>query len=283
MQRLKKRSLPNEVGAFVPLSTSIDASVNVRQQMLMHLHGYPVPTYILARAFSLIDMRSVSTLKMGVKVLRDCMRYAAEILSQFNVLQTDRLQLNPRDLLDIIQKNKNEYGYEALTDADLDLVVKLIISSEMTDSAWTLDLETDDNNLYLRILNLYNQVRVSASSLTSSAVEGSPDLSDDNLIMYDALSDALIPFKDLPAFKFLQQKAKTATKKIKGASTPELDLIVDRMRNEATFAFLADIRFIDHVLMLLIDMNIWNEFISPRAKASPDTNKRRVEIGRAHV
>lgn len=287
MKPLRTNALPSRLTQIRSLTSSMPAAWNVRAAMLGQLHGYPLPVHILSHVRRYLDLNSLNSLKEGLKKLRDCAKYASEILTNVPLLKVDRYQLQFNDIQDYITKNMRVFGYD-LNEHDLILVSHFVTSAEIMDSSWVLELhDTESSNQIIKLLQLYSTVMDTSGSVSAVLKkEGLQILSTregEESKYYVPSSDSLETISDItlpPALRrALADELATISKE--DVKARRLKTLSTQLSNEAVMYSLADIRLIDHVAMLLQDTKIWATFITPRVKADPSQNLERAKGLRA--
>lgn len=259
MKSLAQQHLPKSLGAFRPAHELIPLMLTQRSAMFTKLSGYPVASHVVNQVQSLLKFDSLESLLKSLISLRDNVRLAADILSTIPLANVAKQQLNRRELSEYITNNAANLGATGLISGNntamMEFVTYLITSSEAPLSSWILDMDDDpDKNRYVTIHKLYQ-------SLDDSSIAP---------VVYSPASDSIIRLADTPRFKKMMQ---TANKK--GADSPEVAKATALLDGQARLIKLAHVRLLDHVFMLINDVDIWDHFVSVRKSSDPSQNELR--------
>jgi len=267
LQVLRSKSLPKVLTVFRSLETTITAAIDLRLTMIASMNGYPVPAHVIARVYKYLDLSSVSSLKKGILKLRDISRFASDILATIPQVKVGRYQLDRTAISDYIEDNKSSYGYDVLSPEDIDLVTFFVTSSELMEASWSLDLSTQGQvNPLISLAELYLSLKVpTAYKVNKKEISfTSPDVPH----IYVASTDQIQPLNTLPSM--MRSIALRASKD--SIEKPE-----DVVQREDTLLRLSDLRFLDHIISLVTNPDIWNTFIPTRTKDDPSANEERVK------
>lgn len=288
MKRLRTNPLPPRVTQIRTLEESRIAAINVRFASISQMHSYPIAANVLAHVRRFFKLDSVNELRAGILHLRDCVRYAAELLISLRLLKVERHQLQLDIVYDYVSSHASEYGFKHLAgrESDLSFVAYLIVGSELQSSSWLLDLQTGTDNMMGQFLKLYDQIH---SNKNNYKISYERDKSELKVILegheegqyYVPQSDTLMP---LSKIAYPSSSRESTVHLVSGFKETEGDKIKavllpyeQALANEAAVYSLADIKFVDHVFSLLMDIDIWNFFITPRKEATPESNNARSE------
>jgi len=268
LQVLRSKSLPKVLTVFRSLETTITAAVDFRLSTIARMNGYPVPAHVIARVYKYLDLSSISALKKGIIKLRDISRFASDILATIPQIKVGRYQLNRSDISEYIEENKSSYGYDILTDTDIDLVTFLVTSSELMEAAWSLDLSAQAGgaNPLLALSSLYHSLKTpTAYKILKKEVNF---VGADVPHIYVASTDQVSPLNALPSMirSIALRSAKDSVEQ------PE-----DVIKREDTLLRIADLRFLDHIISLLTNPDVWNTFIPARTKDDASANEERIK------
>lgn len=259
MQKLRSNPLPKSVTEFRSLGNTLSSSFNCRAAFLSQMHGYPKPVNVLAGIWRYLDLSSVSALKNGIKKLRDIAHFASEVLFTIKLMRVERYQLQLGEMYEYVEQHAAEYGYKDWSKTDLEFAY-LIVSAEVQENAWLLDLEPDSSsNQFSRFLKLYQSL--SAPSISdsllydeaTSSLAPSPEALSRESIYYVPGTDS---FEPITQIVFPRGSLEAVSAGISSRSNPddrneEINALKEQVSQEMTLYKLADIRFVDHVLMLL--------------------------------
>jgi len=283
MKQLRTNALPDRLTQFRSLQSSFSASWNVRAGLLAQMNGYPVPSQVLAYVFRYLKLGDLNATKRGIMSLRDCARYAAEVLTNVPHLKIDRYQLELREVHDYVTTHATDFGFRHLKEDDLMLVAYLITSAEVQATSWRLDFQPSaEDNLVINLLKMYTAASVPAPSPSISFSKGEgvviehPE-EENQSIYYVANGDR---FETLASIIIPEATRKTIGIDLAALSDSKVrkQRITDlttKLENESVIYHLADLRLIDHLLMLLTDVNVWSLFVSPRSKIDSAQNVER--------
>lgn len=259
---LRNNNLPKQLIAFRSLSDGIASAVDYRLAMLAELHAHPNSAHVFSMMTSKLDLHSVSALKQGILSLRNVSRFAADILAAIPKLRTSRYQIQRAEIDDYIVLNATAFGMPDIGD-DLPLISSLITSSELPSASWVLDMRDDLANPIIAISQLYESLlepRYVRSGDTYSVQGDAP-------LIYNASSDSLVPISSV-----MGRPSDYATPQQQSVTAYTL------ASREDSISRWADIRLLDHVLMVFLNPEIWSIFL-PASKSVDDEgqNKERIQ------
>lgn len=275
LKELRNGKLPKKLTVFRSLNNNITAAIDYRLQLLASLNGYPTPAHVIARVFTYLKLDSTSDLKAGILKLRDITQFASSILATIPQLRVGRHLLDRTQIQNYIVQNKLGYGHENLNDADIELVTFLITSSELMEASWALSMpiQPSSNNV-VKFVSLYNSLkpsndyRVKFDDTNKSITINTTS----SLVHYLASNDSLIPLHETP---LVQETLKRSFGS--GNAVQQFETTEEFLRREDILIRLSDLRLIDHVLQLFLDIDIWGKFIPNRTKDDPSANEERVK------
>lgn len=277
MQRLLNKALPPKLGAFVTLSDIMHQSITARGAHLVNLSGYPVASHVVARIISQLDLTDMEKLLNSIKHVRDMSRLAADILNIIPLAKIDRQQLIRTELMSYIQQNAPAYGFGTLGTNDIDFVAYLITSSETPDTAWILDLPAADNRI-IAFWELYQTLRTAQPVVVSAP--GSPPTNPNaaSAMMYsEDYNGSIIPATSSQRAKRLIKDTEARIANQPGEAKRLLEELGTQLTYVDTVAMMANLRIVDHVFGLLMNIDVWRTFISPRKESTSAQNAERAQ------
>lgn len=285
MEKIKGRSLPPNLTQIRSIEPSLHATWNARANMLSQFHGYPEPGQIVNLARAYLDISSRDNLKDGIMKLRDCAYLASKAIVDILAIRLDKYVLNQKDIIEYLDDTLPKYSQFSVSNADKEFIAQLIVSFEVQDVNWLLDLsDVKSENLYCRFLDLYsecNRVSTPSGEFVKKQIVIDPTSIAGMAKYYDPEKKALSP---LSSFLVASERYSVAEAKLAGLQekSPEygktLNNVWAEMRSEEVMYNLADIRLIDHVFCLFMDLDIWRSFITPKTKKDdPQQNFERAK------
>lgn len=273
MEKIKGRELPPNLTQIRSLEPSLHATWNARANMLSQFHGYPEPGQIVNLARAYLDISSRDKLKAGIMKLRDCAYLASKAIIDILAIRLDKYVLNQKDIIEYLDDTLPKYSAFDVSPADKEFIAQLIVSFEVQDVNWLLDLsDLKSENMYCRFQNLYsecNDISTPSGSFEKKKLTVNPTSIAGMAQYYDPEKKSLSP---LSSFITSSERFATAELNIanmKNGSSEQAKAITDvweSMRSEEIMYNLADVRMIDHVFCLFMDLDIWRAFITPKTK-----------------
>jgi hypothetical protein len=284
MRRFRENPLPGEVMQVRTIKDSLTAAFNLRAQVIPQMSGYPVPMGVVAMARRLLNFSSLNSLKEGIMSLRDCARFASDLLATLRIIKVERLQFDLNQIYTYAQSHASEMGYHGIAGDETKLYLSsyLIVSSELIDNAWNLSVTSEVDNPLIHILKLYDQLRApsGAYTVTISEPKGALEVAfagGTSPKYFFPESGALEPLhaiafnRDELGELYKQGVAITDSKKRAAFE----NTLADRLKDEAAIYRLADMRLIDHMFDLFMDTDVWNSFITKRQISAEEANDQR--------
>lgn len=278
MDRISQNRLPNHLGAFVSLENVLAAAVTQRSTFIMSLCAYPVASHAVARLIALIKLTDMSSIYAGVLKARDLTLFAATILDSIPLARVDKSQLDRADISTYVKMNSSNHGIPTLSPEDIDLVAYLITSAESNEGAWLLEFTTTpEENPILQFQRLYQSllsVEMSSKSKSDTGLYNSFDAA--TASVYDIERREILPLQNTRRVRKIMDDAHSRIASADVLSV-ERETISGNNALRAVFTTynLASLRVLDHLLMLILDTNIWGSFVSPRLKVDPSLNLER--------
>jgi len=266
MRVLSNLTRPKKMGTLVSSEPLIHKAVNSRIVALQSASGYPVASYVVRRIQQGFDLSNIGSLLQSIVTLRNFSYAAAEILASIPLLRTDRYQLSRADLDSYISVNAASFGLSVLSPDDVSFISYLITASEANDNMWRLAMEDGPNNRIISLTNLY-------LTLTNAAAVDiqHPDRHDDAYKTYNPFTDSIVPLAE-------SRRGGSLIRGYRRASTDEERTRHGELYNGlANVHLLFNVRLVDHVAALILSVDIWDRFISPRPVSTPALNAERVK------
>lgn len=275
MQIFRKRPLPATTMAFIDLDSTVSHSITGRVAALSTLSGYPTGSHVVGRVQNQFDLSSYANLLTSLIRLRNLARLAGDILYTSLEAKVDRQVFVRTELLAYVNQQAAIYGFTTLTTDDKDLIAYMIASNEAVDNAWILDFTPLVTSNRISIFsNLYKDMgSPSITSLSYGKKSGEFSLvSKTNLAIYNPQADNISNIENLSGVK------KLALSILRDPSNPdEQSRFAHEVDNLERTHRVYGTRVLDHVFMLLMDTDIWDQFITPRSKTDKPTNEERAK------
>lgn len=241
---------PVKRGAIiVAIATKKPSLLSNRLASISHMSGYPTALHVIGRLQRMLDTSSYSNLLISIRKLRDICKITAEVIDSMEGVKTDRFQLNRTEIISYITDVTSSLKTTAPSTEEIDLIAHLITAFEANNQAWLLQGGiADESNLHLAFSKLYKEV-----------LRGDGDV---KLATYNPHTDEISTLGDLPHMKLTEKEKKTG-------GNP------DRLRDALTLYQYSSVRIIDHIYSLLMDKDVWYNFVTPRTKSETSTNIER--------
>lgn len=282
MQYLRANNFPPVVSQIRSLRETIDAAVNVRNVMLPQFHGFPVPGNILGSIRRHFNLGSLNELKEGLILLRDAVKFASELTVNLRITQPHRHQMQLLETIEYATAKAAEHGYPHLSGRPdmIAFVANLIQSSELHVDSWSLDFASSSNPI-LRMKDLYNEVaqNVGGYSTSENPAGTGMDVVKAREAKYYEPKDG--KFEAFSNFAFNASKLRHYESNWAGKNASQRKLALDdaqtRLNYESIIYAIADIKFLDHVFHLLMDLDVWSVFVPARMESTAASNQERGE------
>lgn len=251
--------------AFRSLEAYVKMAVTGRFNMIGAMHAYPSANGTMSRLVKLLDFDSMTGLITSVLHSRNIGKAAANTLRGITVMQAHKYQFDAVAIRSHIVENADNLGLIDPNDTDIDLITNLIVSAESTDYTWMLHMPTDENkNILVKISKLYKEIE----NMSVSVAEDLSDISS-SFSVYSSGSDNIIDYHFSATVQDLFEKAKSDT--VRGK-----DKIKNRTSFDVVTAKVAYIRFLDHIVDLIMSPEKWHLFITERTGAATSDNIDRI-------
>lgn len=279
MQKLFTIPLPNKLAVRTNFSDVLQNAFLARSQAFKMLSGYPQGGHIVGRIQEFIKLGSVTELLESIHRLRDITRLAADALSVIPMGRMDKYQLDAGEVKRYVTASAADMGFGHLTADELDLATYAITSSESPDNAWILSVNTTSANRILKFHKLYQELRTNTDqTLDWSAGFPVPVGTSTRPFMnfYTYEDDKMQSIVKLPRFvNRYKDELMNISDPLK-RDPARLDFATE-VANVDKLYRLYYIHVVDHVFQLLMDVNIWTSFISPRKSVDPSQNMERAK------
>lgn len=276
MKELVNLRLPKKLGTFVSLRDVINQSVQARHLTFMSMSAYPRGSAAVGLIMSMIKLNSYATMLESIKKLRDLCRFAYDIINTNTLMRVDKMPLNRTELLAYIDMQASDLGID-LSFEDKNFISYIIVSGDAAEGAWVLECDERETNLFRQFHKLYSSVRdAGAFTINTNGDLNDPDPSTN--VIYNSEEDKIEKISDS---KRMRDAAAAFTLRMKGKEQDQIIRDIATFNDEYTGAItihsLASLRVIDHVMCLLMDIDIWKSFITPRKDVSPSANMERAK------
>lgn len=233
--------------------------------MIANMSGHPSALHSIGRLQRSIKLTSFKDLLNSLKRLDDLAYTTAEVIGSMDGTKVDRYQINRTEIIAYVQNITSSMNNFVPTDEDTDMIAHLITSFEANPSAWILSGESPTSSFHILFQKLYHEVLI-----------GTPGA---DLAVYAAHTDSIVTYGSLPQVEALRR---SQVKKRKDKNEEQSDFKQSDDQNEEIVSMyttyrLACVRLIDHVYQLLMDKDIWYDFVAPRTKADVMTNLERAK------
>ena len=276
MQLFRKRGLPTESTGFINLDPTISHSVTARVIGLSGLSGYPVGSHVVGRLQNQIKFASYKTMLESILEIRNLSRLAGDILYSAIEGRVDKQAYVRTELLAYVGQQAEVYGYRTLTADQKDLIAYMIASNEAVDNAWILDFSTvaTDNRIHTFSRMYKSLANESISSITyEDKKKGAFTLKTTNdLAIYDPQEDKIA---EVAATSGIKKLAKTML--TRPGNAEEQTAFEEKVKDVERMHRLYAIRVVDHVMMLMMDTTIWDQFVTPRSRTDKPANEERAK------
>lgn len=227
------------------ISNQLPAMVSHRLIIASKLDGVPRGIHAIGRIQLQFDLSSVMNLFSSINKLQRLVYLTAEVIETMEGVKMDRHQMERGEITTYVNTVVSTLNLEAPNAADLDLITILIISFEASPNNYALQAQTKKSSLHLSMTRLYEELR-------------------------DMLPG------EVPHFDSSNSSMSTL-----GVYSAAAGLDESGLDDTATIVKLAQLRVLDHVYAMLMDVNIWAGFIAPRTKADVATNLERARTLRS--
>lgn len=276
MQLFRKRALPSHSTGFIDLKPTISHSVTARLAGLSGLSGYPVGSHVVGRLQNQINFASYKTMLESLLELRNLARLAGDILYSAIESRVDKQAFVRTELLAYVSQQAEIYGFRTLTTDQKDLIAYMIASNEAVDNAWILDFsKTATENRIHTFSRMYKSlISESIESITyDEKKKGAYVLkTTNNLAIYDPQEDKVTEVAMMNGIKKLAKSMLTRPGNVEEQTEFEAR-VKDIERMHRVYA----LRVVDHVMMLMMDTTIWDQFVTPRSRTDKPANEERAK------
>lgn len=142
-------------------------TLNHRKYALATMDGFPAGANIIGRVRSLITLSSFAEMLTSIALLRDLLRFAADMASMIKIVDVRRHALNRSEVVALLTSNAAAYGIPSLTPEQADFLAYVIISAEDTTATWTL-LSDQKANPIIQFDEMYETVHRALRKKTAS-------------------------------------------------------------------------------------------------------------------
>lgn len=271
MKKIINLPLDTSLAYITSYQGVIRSAINMRTVALSNLSGYPIATQVVGKIQREFKLGSYKELLESILKMRNIALTAAEVINTIPILKVDRYQLERTEIDDYIKSMTKSTGGYTFTEADRGLIAFMITSSESSEHSWLLDLADSKDNLFIKLLALYDSANYQKASIADGIISDAADASRQSF--YDPTEDKIIAVKDNPRVKAVLKDVLLKGKKIKdekAISSATADLNDAMIINS-----ICSIRVIDHIWSLLTSQDIWANFITPRTSVDPSLNLER--------
>lgn len=242
MRQIKNAPITSNLFAFCTLDTVLHKMLNSRLAATSSMSGVPTGNHVVGRLQAIFDISSFPNLLNSLLLIRDVSRAAAEVLRTLPGLRTDHYTVDKTQIATYVDAIINSMQFTNVGADHRDIIVDLIVEYAADPSAWTLVQRSGDKDLHIMFTSLYTNV--------ITGYEGG------TMPVYRT-SDEVALIESLPQF----QKANEQGSQQNG-DLPDLS---QTLKDATTITKLAAVKIIDHVYSLLMSVELWSHFISPRS------------------
>lgn len=276
MQLFRKRALPTHTTGFIDLNPTIAHSITARLAGLSGLSGYPVGSHVVGRLQKNINFASYKTMLESLLELRNLARLAGDILYSAIESRVDKQAFVRTELLAYVGQQAEIYGFRTLTADQKDLIAYMIASNEAVDNAWILDFsKTATENRVHIFSRMYKSLGSESieSIIYEEKKKGAYALkTTNNLAIYDPQEDKVTEVASMNGIKKLAKTMLTRPGNVEEQTAFEAK-VKDVERMHRVYA----LRVVDHVMMLMMDTTIWDQFVTPRSRTDKPANEERAK------
>lgn len=283
MKEIINLRLPAHLGAFPSIKNVTAVAIDIRSIFLSNMSGYPMGSHAVGRLQAMLyTATSYKELLTVIKRMRDITKYAADIIYTMETTRVEKYTLNRTEIIAYIELNSGTSAI-SLTPDETEFVAYLIVAPETGDSGWTLAFDTDNaENKIIQFQTMYQSISKAGSASLNDAGTLIDKANDVNVV-YDPETDEIASLATTRRFRKATNDSAKRASKIKKAEERAIiisDINTDIANGYAVY-HMSSIRVIDHVLMLLTNIDIWPAFVSPRLKTEASVNGERARSLRA--
>jgi hypothetical protein len=203
------------------------------------------------------------------------------------LIRPDKYQFSLGEVGSYVKEKARDFGFTDLDEDDYAFVSYLITSSENQDSAWVLEMHPEESaNLFSQFLKLYDSLTTESSSAMFTYLETKRKIEVDRALTsssspktYSPSQDKIVPLIDIIApLSYINSASLDLSNLVSETGRKErINAMNETYSIERNIYTIADIRTLDHVLMLLLDIKLWDTFVTPRSKPDPSQNLERAK------
>lgn len=254
MINITSKNLLNKAAIFFRLDSMLQPLLTARLTQISKMQGYPRGVQVIGLIMDRIKLDSYKSLLESLIGIKELLSIAATVQDSIYGAKTDKYQINRLEIesyINLVLKNR----HIDVSAQDIDLIAQLIVSFESNPSAWILEGEdvAPTSNMHLRFADLYKSVI--------------SDLGPDDFSIYSMPTNTVESFSQLPSLPAELSK--------KGRKASDDTVRQNMLTNLLIQHRFAAIRILDHVYALMMDREIWYEFITPRSKGEVAGNLER--------
>lgn len=266
MQKLSMRPAVSKAAVLIPLAAKLPQLYSARLTTISKMSGYPSAIHSIGRLQRQIRLDNMDSLLDSLFRVQNLAYTTAEVIDTMDGTKVDRHQLDRSQIVAYVTNIVGQLRNFQATAEEIEVIAHLITSFEANTSAWILQGGEANDDLHIKIKNLYKEVATSSSE-------------DMTLPVFAPHSNSVIEFNKLPQVQELLKKNPRAKKgKAKDPASVGGIPVIERDDDAAatyTMYQYACMRIIDHVYQLLLDKDTWYAFVAPRTKADVQTNLER--------
>lgn len=253
MQKLTTRREHSRTAVMSSLENGLPHLFNHRAAMISKMSGYPTPLQALGRLRAMLNFSDIGALLSSIHTVQQICNITAEVIESMDATNVNKFQINRTDVETYVANIVSVRRGYVPSETEIDVISNIITSSEANPGAWVLSQGDGVDNMHLKFLELYRSVMLLDEPST--------------LPVYVAHSNDFVPFHTLPKYA---KKSKNVKKK--GEKANDVEELMDK---DVVIYQYSLVRIIDHIYQLMMDKDIWYQFMAPRKVADVVSNLER--------
>lgn len=219
---------------------------------ISRLSGRPQALHSIGQIQRAIDTTSYPALLKSLYRLFNIAFVTAQVIETLDGVKMERHQVSKDQIISYVEQTTRSMDVYKPDQEDTEIIAALIVSFNANEDAWALvGTSNADRDLHAGMFNMYKSV-----------LKDTPTA---ELAMYLPASDSIGLFGAAPHI--------TQAKKSAGSQGAEaVKQLSHALEAAGTVHRLACCRVIDHVYSMLLDTDLWYEFVRPRTRGDVATN-----------